>query len=469
MTVDVVVIGAGISGMAAAHEIARRGHRVAVLERQVRAGGNAVSERIDGFLMEHGPSSVNATSSAAAELSRWLGLEPFRCELGPGVRNRYLVRDGRAYRIPTHPFGFLFSDYLSPSARLRFVSEALIPPRRAEAEETVAQFWRRRFGAEFVERVIDPLTGGLFAGRAQDLSMAAVFPALMEMERQYGSITRGVLERWLAGGVMPARRLYAWREGVGSLPQALAARLGATVHTGVAVRRLRPSTAGFRIEAGAAGAFEARAVVLATQPHVAAGLLDGLDPAAAEAAGAIDAPPLAVVFLGYRRERVGHPLDGLGYLTPSGEGRALSGVLFCSTMFPGRAPEGHVALAGYIGGARAPDAALAAPEDLIEAARAEFRDLLGARGEPVVARVRQWPRSLPQYRLGHGRLVSALEGSRARRPGLFVTGNYLAGPAVGTCITQAVETASRVHEFLAGDGAMRLRDEAVPAESATGR
>jgi oxygen-dependent protoporphyrinogen oxidase len=252
------------------------------------------------------------------------------------------------------------------------------------------------------------------------------------------------------------------------LPGALAVHLGSAVRPGVAVRRVLSSPAGFRVETGAAGGLEARAVVLATQPHVAAGLLEALDLAAAEAAGGIEAPPLAVAFLGYRCGQVAHPLDGMGYLTPAREGRALSGALFCSTMFPGRAPEGHVALAGYIGGARAPDAALARPSELVEAARAEFKDLLGVRGEPVVARVRQWPRGLPQYRLGHGGRVAALRGLERARPGLFATGNYFAGPSVGVCVAQAVETATRVHEFLADTRAMRSQDEGLPAKRAVG-
>ncbi len=458
MRADVAVIGAGVSGLALAHELSQRGHRVVVLERQVRPGGNAVSERIGGFLMEHGPSSVNAASATAAGLSSLLGLDALRCELGPHVRYRYLVRDSRTYRILPHPFGFLTSGYLSRTARLRLLAEILVPPRRGgQAEETVAEFWARRFGAEFADRVVDPLAGGLFAGRAAELSVAAVFPALLEMERRHGSISRGVMRRWLAGGTMPARRLYAWTGGVGALPQALAARLGPAVRCGVAVRRIRPSAEGFRVEAGAAGALEAGAAVLATQPHVAAGLLEGTDDAAAAAAAAIDAPPLAVIFLGYRREQVAHPLDGLGYLSPASEGRPLTGALFCSTMFAGRAPAGGVALAGYVGGARAPGAALAAPQELIETVRAEFRELLGARGEPLVARVRQWPRGLPQYRLGHGARVAALRGLEGRRPGLFVTGNYFEGPSVGACVTQALETAARVDRFLRARARPRAR------------
>ncbi len=451
MTVDVAVIGGGISGLATAYGLTRHGHRVVVLERLVRAGGNAISERIGGFLMEHGPSTVTAAAPAAARLSRSVGLDDQRCELGPDVRYRYLAGGGRLHRISTHPFGFLTSGYLSPLARLRLASEVMVPRFSGAREETVAEFWSRRFGRDFADRVIDPMVGGMFAAKAQEVSMNATFPSLVEMEQRYGSIIRGLLDRRRAGGHMPGRRLYSWRSGIGSLPQALGEGLGPVVRTGVAVRRIRRSPGSFRIDAGAAGTITARAVVVATQPHVAAGLLESVDPTAAEAAASIGAPPLAVVFLGYQRCRVAHPLDGLGYLVPSSEGRDLTGVLFCSTMFAGRAPEGHVALAGYVGGARAPDLARRAPADLIDMVRRDIGDLLGARGEPTSARVRQWPRGLPQYRLGHGDLVATFNTISERCPGLFVTGNYLNGVSVGNCVAEASKTSVLVHRFLAGE------------------
>jgi oxygen-dependent protoporphyrinogen oxidase len=449
MTIDVAVIGGGISGLATAWELTRQGHRVVVLERQVRAGGNAISERIGGFLMEHGPSTVTAAAPEAARLSQSAGLDDQRCELGPDVRYRYLVGAARLHRISTHPFGFLTSGYLSPPARLRLVAEMLVPRYSGSGEETVAEFWSRRFGREFTDRVIDPMVGGMFAANAREVSMNAVFPSLVEMERRHGSIIRGLVARRRTGRAMPARRLYSWRDGIGSLPRALGEGLGPAVRTGVAVRRIGPAPGGFRIDAGAAGTIAARAVVVATQPHVAAGLLETADPAAAEAAASIGAPPLAVVFLGYQRRRVAHPLDGLGYLVPSSEGRDLTGALFCSTMFAGRAPEDHVALAGYVGGARSPDLARLAPAELIDLARREFGDLLGTRGEPTIARVRQWPRGLPQYRLGHGDLVATFNTTAERCPGLFVTGNYLTGVSVGNCVAEASRASVLVDRYLA--------------------
>ncbi|MHA1538577.1 MAG: protoporphyrinogen oxidase [Alphaproteobacteria bacterium] len=448
MSVDVAIIGGGVSGLAAAFALKRRGHSVVVLERAARPGGNAFSERSGGFLMEHGPSTVNEISAPALALNHTLGLERERCGLGLGVRNRYLVDGAGLAGIAAHPFGFFTAGYLSLAAKLRLMVEAFVPRRADGGEETVAQFCTRRFGAEFTARIMDPLVGGIYAGSAGSLSVSAIFPRLVEMEREYGSLIRAVIAKRMKGGRMPGRRLYSWRSGIAVLPRALAASLGESVKTGVTVRRVRPDSGGYRIDAGRAGTLSAGAVVLATQPHVAASMLEALAPDAAAAAAGIEAPPLAVVFVGYRREQVAHPLDGLGFLAAPGEGRAITGAQFCSTMFPGRAPEGFVSIAGYFGGARNPALGALPRGELVAIARAEFGDLIGARGEPVIANVRHWPAGLPQYGLGHARRIALLEAVSQDRPGLYVTGNYLHGPSVADCVALAQDTTAAVHEHL---------------------
>ncbi len=464
MSIDVAVIGGGISGLALAYDLKRQGRRVTVLERQANAGGNAVSERIGGFLMEHGPSTVNATSAVAVDFLRELGLDAERFDLGAGARRRYLVKRGVLQGLPAHPLGIFTSSYLSPRARLRVLAEIAVPRRRdadASGEETVAQFCTRRFGREFTERVIDPFVGGLYAGRAAGLSVSAVFPKLVDLERRFGSIARGAVLSRRADGGMSGSRLSSWNTGIGALPKALSSDLSGAIRTGAAVRRIQPLADGFMVDAGSAGRLHARSVVLATQPHIVARLLEDVDQEAAAAAGAIAAPPLAVAFFGYRRDQVEHPLDGFGFLTPACERRTINGALFCSTMFPGRAPEGSVAICGYFGGARAPDLGALAAGALVDLAREEFRDLLGARGEPVVARVRHWPQGLPQYGIGHGKAVATLEQLGDRVPGLFVTGNYLHGVSVPDCLGVARETASRVDLFVAE----RFGDRREPVEA----
>lgn len=447
MNVDVAVIGAGISGLSAAVALAQQGHRVVVIERHVRAGGKAQSERIDGFLMEHGPSSV-AAAGAAQSLPQDLAADHDRVDLEPGVRRRYLVADSRLHGIAVHPAAFLTSNFLSATGRLRLLAEAIVPRRCSEAEETVEAFCRRRFGREFADRVIDPLAGGMFAGTATTLSMVATFPRLVELEQNCGSVLRGLVLGCLSGKRMPGRRLFSWRDGIATLPTTLAAQLGSRLRLGITVRRIVEHPRGFVVNTAGAGSIRTRAVVIATQPHVAADLLSGLDTAAAQAAAAIAAPPISVVFLGYARAQIAHPLDGIGYLAPSGENRQVNGSLFCSTMFPHRAPNGFVSLAAYVGGDRAPELARLASDELIEIAREEFAELLGANGEPVMARVRHWPRGLPQYRLGHRDLVATLNGISKRRPGLFLTGNYFDGVSVAACVAHAYNTAKHVSAHL---------------------
>lgn len=447
-SVDVVIVGGGVSGLTTAHALRARGHGVLVLERQERPGGNAISERIGGFLMEHGPSTVNLGMTGIANLANCLGLGDVRTDLGAGVRKRYLTKDGRLVGIGLHPMAFLLSDYLSLRARVRMMAEVLVPRGACETEETVAEFGRRRFGAEFAERVLDSLIAGMFAGDARQTAVQYVLPALVRMEREHGSVVRAVLSARLSGGVMPARRLSSWRQGVGTLSEALARSLGDVVRPACTVKGIARDRSGFVIDVADRGQVRARAVVLATQPDVAAKLLESAVPDAAAACAAVDAPPLAVVFLGYRRDRIAHPLDGLGYLTPSGERRVVNGALFCSTMFPGRAPDGHVAISAYIGGARAPEKAKLPVGELVDLVREDFADLLGARGKPDLARVRRWPRGLPQYQRGHHELLDQMKDALDEAPGLFITGNFLRGVSVGACVDCAQETAWCVSRHL---------------------
>ncbi len=448
MNIDAVIIGGGVSGLATAHELTSRGHKVIVLERQAHTGGNAMSEDLDGFLMEHGPSTMNAHIPAAGEFSTSLGLDDRRCDLGVGVRNRYLVADGKLAAIPVGPFGLLTAGYLSPVAKIRLLADLLLPHRSDGEDETIMAFCSRRFGREFAERVIDPLVAGIYAGRAADLSVAAIFPKLVALEKKYGSVTLGAIHGRREGGKMPGSRLFSWSGGIATLPKAMARRLGNAVRTGNTVRSVSRRGDGFRINAGGAGVLDAKVVIVATQPHVAARLIADVDPAGADAAGQIHAPPLAVVFLGFPRENVAHPLDGLGFLTSEAENRKVLGAQFCSTMFPNRAPHGHVAVSAYIGGARAPDLARLRAPELVSLARAEFRDLIGAVGEPTMARVRHWPLGLPQYGVGHQGIVADLRTTANRQAGLFLTGNYFAGPSVATCLEGAQETALAAHDYL---------------------
>ncbi len=447
MMLDALIIGGGISGLATAHNLMQRGLNVQVLERQARPGGNAISQRMGGFLMEHGPTTFNASVPGACEQLDILGLRESASDLGPGVRRRYLRDQGRLTGISAHPAGFFLSNYLSPRARISLLFEALRPRRKDGPEESIHAFVSRRFGREFADKVIEPLAAGLFMGDAKNLSITAAFPRLASMEREHGSIIRGVLNA--RRGNQPGRHLYSWRDGIGTIPATLALRLGERIKTGVSVLEITPLAQGFTVRTNA-GSIRSRAVVLAVQPHVAAGLLEQSDPEAALAAGAITAPPVNVLFFGFRREQVAHPLDGLGYLSTKDSSRIISGAQFLSTMYEGRAPSGHVAISAYAGGTRNPELAQLDEALLQREVRRELAETLGIKGKPVLQRSRRWALGLPQYTPGHAARTSILESAAQRVPGLYITGNYLQGVSVANCLIAADETAARVATALPG-------------------
>ena len=306
---------------------------------------------------------------------------------------------------------------------------------------------------------MDPLAAGLHAGDPEQLSVSAVFPRLKQAERRSGSLALAALrsrfrkERERAGRDAGPRKLFSLRRGLGALPEAIAHRLAGRVFLGERAEAVQRGPAGmFRVLlSGRCGAraVTARSVVVALPAYAAGALLDRFDPDVAETLARISHPPLAVVFLGYRSGAVAHPLDGAGVLAPAVENRDILGLLFSSTLFPGRAPPGHVALTAFVGGARAPRLALLPPQDLRELAHREARELLGVGAAPVLARTRCWRHGLPQPGLDHAQRLDGIAAFESAHEGLFLTGNYFSGVGTAACIRQALATAQRVARHLA--------------------
>jgi oxygen-dependent protoporphyrinogen oxidase len=463
---DIAVIGGGISGLSAAWALARRGSKVLLFEKRHAVGGRIVSERQDGFLMEHGPNALAIPAPGMESLVSGLGLSAQRVRTGEHVRRRYLVRGGHAHALPLDPVRFFSSGFFTLGARLRLLAEPFIAP--IPGDETVAQFATRRFGREFFDYLVDPLVGGLHAGDPSRLSVCAAFPRLKRLERESGSVLAGLaaarLRRNGAGAFDPRRRrLFSFRDGLAALPRALAAALGASIVTNARVAALRPARGGFRLRVNDRD-IGARSVVVALPAYLAARLLAPLDPASALAAGGIAHPPLAVVFLGYPRDAIQHPLDGFGVLMPRVERRGILGVLFSSSLFPGRAPQDQVAVTAYVGGGREPEQAGAPPQELACLVHQEMRQLFRARLKPIVSRVRYWRHGLPQPEPGHLQRMARLRALEDSLPGLYVTGNYLNGVSTAACVDEALAVARRAHQHLSGASAPA--HAAAPAGSA---
>ncbi len=447
-----VVIGGGISGLAAAFELQRLGIRVRVLERNDRPGGLIHSQWVDGYLLEWAATCIFNFLPEVDFFCRNLGLDRemvFRQEV---AKRRYLVRDGRPTPVPLHAGGFIGTPLVSLKGKMRLLLEPFIPRGPvAEGQETVAQFISRRFGREIYERAIEPYVSGTLAGDGERACLRSTFTQFAALEEEYGSILKGAFLRKIRGirTASCGARVFSFRQGMAALPDAIAGHLGEGFRPGRTVEGLERQGTRWRVTARGPGdgleRYEADAVLVATPAWEAARLLEELSPNLGLLLAGVQYSPMAITHLGFERRQITHDLDGIGCLVPKREpGFDLLGSLWPSTLFAGRAPEGEALFMNYLGGARQPDRVDEADEALIDRSLTDLGRLTGLKGEPRMARVVRHDRALPQYPIGHRLFVEGVAEQMKLLPGVFLTGNYLDGVSVRACIARGGETAKKM-------------------------
>jgi oxygen-dependent protoporphyrinogen oxidase len=454
----IAVVGAGLTGLVTAYRLKQRGSRVVVYEAGDRIGGAIKTLRRDGYLAELGPSSLAAPSASVATLLADLGLDAARLIASSAARNRYIVRRGRLIRLPMSPAELLTSRLLSNGAKLAIFGEPLMDAGDSPMEESIAAFVRRRFNQEVLDYVVNPFIAGIFAGDPEQLSVRHATPKLYALERNHGSVMKALAP------IMRAQRepvprgagpgaVVSFRGGLQELPDSLGRTLTTEVRLRSPVTQLRKGPRGWTVGAAFQTPELFDAVVYAAPAHSLDEIdldLDGSERLSTLAS--IFHPPVAVVALGFRRDQVAHPLDGFGFLTPEVERKRILGVVFSSSLFPERAPEGHVLVTAFVGGTRDPDLVHADPQTLTARVLDDLRSLLGSSGEPSFRALQVWPKAIPQYVLGYGRFKEIAEEVERRNPGLVLAGTYRDGVSLGDAITSAEQAAARVGLFLANDG-----------------
>lgn len=462
-----VVVGGGIAGLSAAYALSQPdGPPVActLVEADSRLGGKILTEQADGFVVEGGPDSFLSQKPWGIELCRKLGLEDRLIGTNPDRRRTFVYSKGRleelpeglALGFPTRLGPFLRSGLLSWPGKLRLGAEIFVPRRLEESDESLGGFFRRRLGREALERIIEPLMTGIYAGDADQLSIRATFPRFPDMEREHGSLVRSMLgarRRQQASGMGEIARwtpFVTLQGGLSELVQALTGRLSAvTVRLGRRVTAVRScgTAQGYEVLVEGEEPLKADAVVLATPAFGAAGLLEPLDATVAGMLGAIPYASTATVTLGFRRAGFSHDLDGYGFVIPRIEGRALLASTWSSSKWSHRAPAGSVLIRAYLGGAGREAALERSDRELVELARADLRHVMGVTEEPVMARVFRWPRAMPQYLVGHLDRLAAIEERLARLPGVFVAGAAYRGVGIPDCIRDGLDSAERVRAY----------------------
>jgi oxygen-dependent protoporphyrinogen oxidase len=475
----VVVVGGGLTGLAAAQRLvsrasaARRPIEVVVLEAKGRIGGSIWTDRAEDFVIEGGADSFITNKPWALDLCRELGLGDQ--VIGTSDRNRrsFVVRDGKlqpvpegfALMAPGRLLPLLASPILSARGKLRMMMDLVLPRKSDDSDESLAAFVRRRLGREALDRLVQPLVGGIYTADPAELSLKATLPQFPAMEREHRSLIRAAIRQGRqarAGERQASGARYglfaSLAGGMDTLPKALAAALPPrTVRTGAAVRRISRPDPGkpWRVELLDGPPIDASGVILSTEAHASARLIDGFDPELASQLRSIPYASSAIVTVAYRRDQVAHPLDGFGVVVPAIEGRSILAASFLSVKFPSRAPAGTALMRVFVGGATQPGLFDLEDEELKALVRGELSALLGASGEPLLIGVARHPRAMPQYTLGHLDRVAAIHQRAARHSRLILAGNAFNGVGIPDCVRSGQDAASAL--------LLALADPAAPA------
>jgi oxygen-dependent protoporphyrinogen oxidase len=449
MSFNVAIIGAGISGLALAYRLKQRGGNAVLLEARERPGGNIRTFRDDGYTWEAGPNGFLDSKPGTLKLCHDLGLKDSLIAASEASRkNRYLCLNGKLVKLPGSPLGLLTTKAMTWRGKLSLLCEPLRRGNAAE-EESVHDFAVRRFGLQAAETIIDALVTGIHGGDPKLLSLPAAFPRLHQWERDAGGVYRGLRRSWREKKALAKAnglprpgppRMWSFPGGLQTLVDALAQTLGDTLRCNAPVRAINPCDGGWLVESSER--FRVSKLILTAPAYIQSELL-AFDPALAAELMAIHYNRIAVVALGYRKDQVNQP-DGFGFIAPQNTRRDLLGVQWCSSIFPGRAPEGHVLWRALVGGVHRGELLDLADADLVQTVHRELQAVMNVKGEPIFARIQRWPRAIPQYVLGHKARVERIRALASRHPGLILAGNAFDGVAMNDCVEQAEALAAGI-------------------------
>jgi len=457
----IAIIGGGISGLSAAfalekHRLAGASLEYVLFESSPRLGGVLVTERVDGCLIEAGPDSFLTEKPWASDLCREVELGEQLIGSNDADRITYIlvkgrlvvIPDGLMFMVPTKIAPTVLSSLFSARTKLRMAREWFHPPRKGDADETVASFVERHYGAEMVDRLADPLLSGVYGGEAAQLSVRAVLPRFAEMEATHGSLGRAMLaarKKMAHASKAPAKPLFtSLKDGMQQLVDAVVSRLPASaILANSPVQRIQRQDSGWVVSAGyASDQFDA--VIVATPAQAAAELLGMASAELASELRGIQYTSSVTVNLGYDRSVRASLPPGFGFLVPRSEGRRMLAATFVQNKFPHRAPEDRALLRCFIGGARNEQVLQAPDDEVLRIVRAELQQIIGLTADPLFTRIYRWKGAMAQYGVGHLERLERVENLLRQLPGLTLAGNGYRGIGVPDCIRSGSEAASKV-------------------------
>lgn len=453
---SICVIGAGITGLTAAWNLVKSGFNVTVLEADSRPGGVIRTVRVGDWLAECGPNTLLETTPILKQFFTDIGLESRKFYSDPEAKNRYIARYKKPINLPSSPPAFFTSRLFTASAKFRLLIEPFIA--KGKGEESVAEFVLRRLGQEFLDYAIDPLVSGIYAGDPYKISLKHAFAKVYNLEARFGSLILGQIlgakERKKRGEISKADApKVSFDEGLQVLTDTLANTIADRLRFNSCVQKINRQNNKYEVVYHNNGSvenalFDALVIAIPAYKIAEISLNDAGNSVDLSILRKIEYPPVASVVLGYKREDVEHPLDGFGVLVPRKEGFRILGTIFNSSLFPRRAPHGHVTLTTYIGGAQNPDLALLPESKLVEITHEDLKTLLGVKGRIQFSCTALYEKAIPQYNVGYGEFLEFMDQVESKMPGLFFAGHYRNGVSLSDSIHAGLKICDRIKNFL---------------------
>jgi oxygen-dependent protoporphyrinogen oxidase len=462
----IVIIGAGISGLATAYALEQaaqaeqREVQITVVEKESRCGGKIWSRNEEGYLCEWGPNGFLDNKPATLDLCAELDIDNTLLRSNDNARKRFIFSDNVLHCLPENGPTFFSSKLLSWPGKLRLVAELAVAAKRGDRDETLAEFGRRRLGAEALDKLIAPMAGGIFAGDPETMSVKSCFPRIAQLEEQYGGLLKAMIKmarqkrrerkegKQVASAAGPGGILTSFDGGIQQLTDGVVQNLKAKICSGISVDSIEYSEH-YVLGLSDGSQLDADVVISAAPANALAGMVEKVSTEASALLSKIPYAAMNVVCFGYDRDQLGCDLNGFGYLIPRQEGCSVLGTLWDSSIFPHRAPEGKVLLRSMMGGATNPRAAGFTDDQVQVLVQADLARIMGIKVDPEFMRIFRHQHAIPQYVGGHANLVKQIRKELQNSPGLFLTGNAYDGIGLNDCVSNAKKTARQALDFIA--------------------
>ena len=439
---EIVIIGAGITGLATAHWLRKDGYNVTIIEANSEVGGSMVSEKENGYLIDFGPNSGLETSPLIKVLVDDLNLGEQFIYGNKAGNKRYILRDDKLHVLPTSMKDFLSTKLFSVKAKLRLGLEPFIGKSEDGYNQSISEFVTRRLGREFLDYAINPFVAGVYAGNPDKLSVKSAFPKLYRLEEIYGGLIKGTIkgarERKKSGEESKqSAAMFSFIDGMVTLPKAIHSELGDNVLLNSKVTSVHKLNDKYQItyrQNNSELSLEADLVISTAPAYITSKIFNTLDSELVSHLDSIYYPPVMVLYLGYDKKDIGQPLDGFGYLIPSKEKKIYLGALWSSVIFDNRAPEGKASFTLFVGGARSPELFGDDNTKLIDDAIKEFETIMKITGKHEFIKSKLWSKAIPQYNIGYFEHENYFKQFEMNNPGIILGGNYVGGISVGDCI-----------------------------------